>query len=111
MDLFHKSAAHSEPQASMNRKRPFRATPSAELITCTIVEDHWQALPHWHYAMRKRKLPTTEPIQMLHFDAHPDLMVTEGMRAETCFRPRELYDALASTSGGIAEVHQPHTRL
>lgn len=39
----------------------------------------------------------------IHFDAHPDLMVTPEMPAETCFRPQELYDTLAAAEGGIAE--------
>lgn len=50
---------------------------------------------------------------MVHFDAHPDLMLTPDIPAATCFRPHDLYEALAAAEGGIAEwilplVYQGH---
>lgn len=49
----------------------------------------------------------------MHFDAHPDLMVTPDMPAATCFRPHDLYETLERAEGGIAEwilplVYQGH---
>jgi UPF0489 domain len=71
-------------------------------LTCYIVEDHCEALPHWHFALRKKLLPQTG-VTMLHFDAHPDLMITD-MHADICFQPQELYQTISSSPGGIAEV-------
>ncbi|CAM9799038.1 unnamed protein product [Ectocarpus sp. 4 AP-2014] len=92
--------------AGRKRERP---TPS---LRCYIVDDHCDALSKIHRAIRNGALPFTG-LSAVHFDAHPDLMVTPDMPAETCFRPHELYDTLARTEGGIAEwilplVYQGH---
>jgi UPF0489 domain len=71
-------------------------------LTCYVVEDHCEALPHWHFALRKKQLPQTG-ITMLHFDAHPDLMISD-MHADICFQPEELYKTISASPGGIAEV-------
>lgn len=71
-------------------------------MRCYIVDDHCDALSKIHGAIRNGALPFTG-LSVVHFDAHPDLMVTPDMPAETCFRPHELYDTLARTEGGIAE--------
>lgn len=83
------------PVAARKRRR---STP----LRCYIVDDHCDALSKIHAAIRNGALPFTD-LSVLHFDAHPDLMVTPDMPAATCFRPRELYDTLASAEGGIAE--------
>ncbi|CAB1112806.1 unnamed protein product [Ectocarpus sp. CCAP 1310/34] len=90
------------------RKRT-RPTPA---LRCHVVDDHCDALSKIHGAIRNGALPFTG-LSAVHFDAHPDLMVTPDMPAETCFRPHELYDTLARTEGGIAEwilpmVYQGH---
>lgn len=71
-------------------------------LRCHIVDDHCDALSKIHGAIRKGALPFTD-LSVLHFDAHPDLMVTPDMPAATCFHPRELYETLAAAEGGIAE--------
>ncbi|CAM9512501.1 unnamed protein product [Hapterophycus canaliculatus] len=87
-----------------------RARPTQ--LRCYIVDDHCDALSKIHIAIRRGSLPFTG-LSALHFDAHPDLMVTPDMPAETCFIPRALYDTLAEAEGGIAEwilplVYQGH---
>ena len=67
-----------------------------------VVDDHCDALSKIHGAIRRGALPFAG-LSFLHFDAHPDLMVTPDMPAETCFRPQELYHTLATAEGGIAE--------
>lgn len=67
-----------------------------------VVDDHCDALSKIHDALRRGALPFSK-LSALHFDAHPDLMVTPDMPAETCFRPQELYHTLATAEGGIAE--------
>lgn len=67
-----------------------------------VVDDHCDALSKIHGAIRCGALPFIG-VSALHFDAHPDLMVTPDMPAETCFSPQELYHALAAAEGGIAE--------
>ncbi|KAG5182584.1 UPF0489 domain-containing protein [Tribonema minus] len=78
------------------------AAAAAPTIPCHVVEDHHDALPFWHLAMRRKRL-AQQGITMVHIDAHPDLCVTEDMQADICFQPRALYDALDNSVGGIAE--------
>lgn len=86
-----------EPVVGRTRKRA-RSTP----LRCYIVDDHCDALSKIHIAIRRGSLPF-KGLSALHFDAHPDLMVTPDMPAETCFSPHALYDTLAEAEGGIAE--------
>lgn len=67
-----------------------------------VVDDHCDALSKIHAGIRRGALPFSG-LSALHFDAHPDLMVTPDMPAATCFRPQELYRTLAAAEGGIAE--------
>lgn len=71
-------------------------------LRCHVVDDHCDALRHIHAAIRQGALPFTG-LRMMHWDAHPDLMVTPDMPAATCFCPHDLYDALEAAEGGIAE--------
>lgn len=71
-------------------------------ISCHVVDDHCDALNHIHAAIRRGTLPFSG-LHMIHLDAHPDLMITPDLKAETCFRPHDLYDALREAEGGIAE--------
>lgn len=96
----------------IGRRTRKRARPTP--LRCYIVDDHCDALSKIHGAIRRGSLPFTG-LSALHFDAHPDLMVTPDMPAETCFSPHALYDALAEAEGGIAEwilplVYQVSTR-
>jgi UPF0489 domain len=79
------------------------ASASPPPVPVHVVEDHHEALPFWHLAVRQRRLPPTG-VTMVHADAHPDLCCTSGLSAEVMFRPHELYDALDESEGGIAEV-------
>ncbi|CAM9163847.1 unnamed protein product [Scytosiphon promiscuus] len=96
-----------DPVVGRRRKRA-RPTP----LRCYVVDDHCDALSKIHIAIRRGSLPF-KGLSALHFDAHPDLMVTPDMPAETCFDPHALYNALAEAEGGIAEwilplVYQGH---
>lgn len=71
-------------------------------IRCHVVDDHCDALRHIHAAIRRGDLPFSG-FRMMHWDAHPDLMVTPDLPADTCFRPHDLYEALQEAEGGIAE--------
>lgn len=83
---------------SLSRRKRGRVAP----LRCHVVDDHCDALRHIHAAIRKGALPFTD-LRMMHWDAHPDLMVTPDMPAATCFCPHDLYDALEAAEGGIAE--------
>lgn len=85
---------------------------SVASLLCYVVDDHCDALKYIHKAIRRGTLPFSG-LRMMHFDAHPDLMITADMPAEVCFRPHDLYDALGEAEGGIAEwilpmVYQGH---
>lgn len=82
----------------VGRKRRRRPAP----LRVHIVDDHCHALSKIHGAIRAGALPFSG-LSILHFDAHPDLMVTPDMPASTCFHPEELYHTLATAEGGIAE--------
>ena len=71
-----------------------------------VVDDHHHVLPEIHLAIRQRKLAFKE-ICIVHFDAHPDLCVTDQMHADVVFKPHELYQHLDDSSGGIAEFILP----
>lgn len=82
----------------VGRKRRRRPPP----LRVHVVDDHCDALSKIHGAIRVGALPFSG-LSVLHFDAHPDLMVTPDMPAGTCFHPEELYHTLATAEGGIAE--------
>lgn len=88
------------PMLNDRKKRP--RPESSTRLRCHVVDDHCDALKHIHAAIRRRALPFAS-LAMMHFDAHPDLMVTPDMPAEICFSPRDLYQALGTAEGGIAE--------
>ena len=104
-NVFHQEIlwvpAVMEKQVAAKRRKRSRSAPVAPL-RCHVVDDHCDALKHIHAAIRRRALPF-EGLSMMHWDAHPDLMVPRNMAATTCFRPQELYDALGASEGGIAE--------
>ena len=83
---------------TFGRRKRGRVAP----LRCHVVDDHCDALRHIHAAIRLGTLPFTG-LRMMHWDAHPDLMVTPDMRAATCFSPHDLYHALEAAEGGIAE--------
>lgn len=83
---------------TLGRRKRGRNAP----LRCHVVDDHCDALRHIHAAIRQGALPFTG-LRMMHWDAHPDLMVTPDMPAATCFCPHDLYDALEAAEGGIAE--------
>ena len=59
-----------------------------------IVEQHNDVLPFIHRAIASRKLPFKN-IGMLHFDSHPDLLLPPKLKADTVFKPYELYEQLS----------------
>uniref|UniRef100_A0A7S1W2N2 Uncharacterized protein n=1 Tax=Alexandrium catenella TaxID=2925 RepID=A0A7S1W2N2_ALECA len=68
-----------------------------------ICEYHDEALRCIHHAIRKRHMPF-DGLTMVHLDAHPDLSASATMPAETVFKsPHEVYYALRSDPGGIAQ--------
>ena len=69
---------------------------------CVIVEDHNHVLEHIHSAIRSKSLPFSA-LRMLHFDSHPDLACSPSIDPDLIFNPRELYEALDTSPGGIAE--------
>lgn len=83
---------------TLGRRKRGRVAP----LRCHVVDDHCDALRHIHAAIRKGALPFTG-LRMMHWDAHPDLMVTPDMPAATCFCPHDLYHTLEAAEGGIAE--------
>jgi hypothetical protein len=46
-----------------------------------VVEDHWEVLQYVHKSIKQKRLPWSG-FTMVHFDSHPDLMVTPTMAAE-----------------------------
>lgn len=95
-----------ETSMARRRKRTRTAAAASNTMTaplqCHVVDEHCNALKHIHAAIRRGALPFTG-LRMMHWDAHPDLMVTPYMPATTCFQPHDLYDALDEAEGGIAE--------
>lgn len=83
---------------TFGRRKRGRVAP----LRCHVVDDHCDALRHIHAAIRQGTLPFTD-LRMMHWDAHPDLMVTPDMPAATCFSPHDLYHTLEAAEGGIAE--------
>ena len=65
-----------------------------------VVEDHHDALPWLHVALRKKALPLTN-IHLVHVDAHPDLGCLRD--ASAIKAPRALYDFLDESEYGICE--------
>ena len=58
-----------------------------------ICEWHQHVLPHIHRGIASRHLPSTG-LNMLHFDAHPDLTFPLTMPASACFDKEALYDRI-----------------
>lgn len=58
-----------------------------------ICEWHQHVLPHIHRAIASRHLPSSG-LNMLHFDAHPDLTFPLNMKAADCFKKDVLYDKI-----------------
>ncbi|CAM9330108.1 unnamed protein product [Phaeothamnion confervicola] len=75
-------------------------SPPNAALQVVIVDEHNDALPAIHRAIRRKILGHS--FDMLHFDAHPDLNIPPGLPAGVCFKPRELYDALDESDSGIA---------
>ena len=65
-----------------------------------VVEDHHDALPWLHVALRKKALPLTN-VHLVHVDAHPDLGCLRD--ASAIKAPRVLYDFLDESEYGICE--------
>ena len=73
------------------------------------MEDHHHVLPHIHWLLRRQQSAASSKgksewpkIELLHFDAHPDLAVP-NVDTSTLMKPRQLYDELDDSKGGIAE--------
>ena len=79
-------------------------------IPIVVVESHQHVLEHIHHVLRRKKV-LTEPLGMLHFDAHSDLACPMDIPARLCFQPRvaldkdghNLYEMLDLSTTGIAE--------
>ena len=82
---------------------PGRKRPRTSAILIHVVEDHNDALPAIHSAMKKKLLPFDTKFPIVHFDSHPDLSPSPSIPAALSFCPRELYEALDESIGGIAE--------
>lgn len=62
----------------------------------TTVDDHDEAILPIHRAIGGRALPL-QGIHLLHFDSHPDLLITPSLRGEEVLRPPALYARLAES--------------
>eukprot|EP00033_Pygsuia_biforma_P000868 GCRY01001007.1.p1 GENE.GCRY01001007.1~~GCRY01001007.1.p1 ORF type:complete len:429 (-),score=58.45 GCRY01001007.1:8-1294(-) len=62
-------------------------------LPVAIVDDHNEALSHWHKAMRRGLLPLT-CCTLMHVDAHPDLSFPADVNAEICYAP-ELKESIS----------------
>lgn len=90
--------------AAIPHKRPLRARAVDQRgLPVYICEYHDEALRCLHHAIRRRRLPF-DGLTLVHLDAHPDLSASAVMPADTVFQdPREVYTALRSDAGGIAQ--------
>jgi hypothetical protein len=69
-----------------------------------VVEDHHDALPWLHAALRRKALPLQD-VHLVHIDAHPDLGCLRD--ASVIAAPRELYAFLNESDYGICEFIWP----
>ena len=95
-----------------------RATTTREIqVLCTlqastptvpvfIVEEHSEALLCLQRSMRRGLLPMSG-IQMIHYDAHPDLSIPQKLTPAVVYNPQELLETLRNTESGIAEWMMP----
>lgn len=65
-----------------------------------VVEEHHCVLPWIQLGMR-RSVVKMSGVQLVHWDAHPDMGALDD--ASACFKPRELMDALDDSIRGISE--------
>ena len=73
-------------QMSLNKKKT--------ALSVTVVEQHNDALPVIHRAIASKRLPFHD-VAVLHFDSHPDLLLSPKLDADIIFKPHQLYDELS----------------
>ncbi|XP_076461273.1 UPF0489 protein C5orf22 homolog [Babylonia areolata] len=66
----------------------------SDAVPVHIEEDHNDVVPHIHRAIGSRRLPFSG-IPMVHFDAHPDLLIPLDMHADSVFDKDLLYSELS----------------
>ena len=88
-------------QALKRRKRR-RRVGGGDTLQVFVCDDHNCALEAIYRAIRRKALPFSGTV-LVHFDAHPDLLVPKEMPAATVWQPRQLFSELENSQGGIAE--------
>lgn len=79
---------------------------NGKALRVVIVEPHHHALEHIHQALRQQRR-LGESWSLCHIDAHPDLACpSNGIPAAACFRPRQEWHALPSSSSSSPPVLQ-----
>ncbi|XP_071955108.1 UPF0489 protein C5orf22 homolog isoform X2 [Antedon mediterranea] len=68
-----------------------------------IVENHQEALPHIYRAIGSRHLPL-DGMVMVHFDAHPDLMIATDMKSNIVCNKQALFEVTWPDSYFLSDV-------
>jgi len=75
-------------------------------LHCAVVDDHCDVIPFLQAAFRRKLLPVTGRLAMVHLDAHPDLAVPAAASMAALEDVDKLYDVLCE-EGGISEFILP----
>ncbi|XP_046671870.1 UPF0489 protein C5orf22 homolog [Homalodisca vitripennis] len=83
----------SKRQSEDNNKLTYSLKRFRE-IPIFVVEDHNEVLPFIYKCIGSKHLPLMGNT-LLHFDSHPDMLIPQGMNADTVFDKYELFSALS----------------
>ncbi|CAI9744510.1 Hypothetical predicted protein [Octopus vulgaris] len=72
-----------------------------------VVDDHNEVLPYIHRSIGSKHLPFSG-LTMIHFDAHPDLLVPNNMKAADIFDKQFVYDSVSIATWMVPLLYAGH---